>query len=238
MPQYKHYSFDLWLTLIKSNPLFKKRRSQYFFENLNYQKKSLPEVEAVFRQVDVMCNTINERTGKNIDADEMYLMIISQVNDNLVNLHDIDVDDLYRKMEDLLFDHLPQLYCDNTAGVLSSLKELGATTNILSNTGFIKGSTLRQVLNSLGIGQYLDFQLYSDELGFSKPNPAFFQLMIDQAMVLNPTIQLADIVHTGDNPVADIAGAEAMGLSAVLINSNQTSITNLTSYATSHIFPS
>lgn len=238
MPQYKHYSFDLWLTLIKSNPLFKKRRSLYFYEKFNFQQKSLPEVEAVFRQVDVMCNTINERTGKNIDADEMYLMVISHMNNNLINLHDIDIDALYRKMEGLLFNYLPQIYCSNTADVLGKLKEHGATTNILSNTGFIKGSTLRHVLNLLGIGQYIDFQLYSDELGFSKPNPAFFQLMIDQALILNPAIELTDIVHTGDNPVADIAGAEAMGLSAVLINSNQTSITNLTNYETSHLFPS
>ena len=238
MPNYKHYSFDLWLTLIKSNPLFKKRRSLYFYENFNFQNKSLPEVEAVFRQVDVMCNTINERTGKNIDADEMYLMVISQLNDNRVNLHDIDMEALYRKMEALLLNYLPLIYCDRTAGVLSQLKAHGATTNILSNTGFIKGSTLRHVLQLLGIGQYFDFQLYSDELRISKPNPAFFQLMIDQAMILNPATELTDIVHTGDNPLADIAGAEAMGLRTLLINSNQTSITNLTNYATSHLFPS
>lgn len=238
MPKYKHYSFDLWLTLIKSNPLFKKRRSLYFYEKFNFQQKSLPEVEAVFRQVDIMCNTINERTGKNIDADEMYLMVISQTNDNRVNLHDIDTEALYRKMEALLFNYLPQLYCDRTAGVLHHLKEQSATTNILSNTGFIKGSTLRHVLHLLGIGQYFDFQLYSDELGYSKPNPAFFGLMIDQAMILNPAMELTDIVHTGDNPLADIAGAQAMGLNTMLVNSNQTSITCLTNYEKPHLFPS
>ena len=33
---HEHYSFDLWLTLIKSNPLFKPARIEYFFENYNF----------------------------------------------------------------------------------------------------------------------------------------------------------------------------------------------------------
>ncbi|MVN90424.1 HAD family hydrolase [Mucilaginibacter aquatilis] len=238
MPHYKHYSFDLWLTLIKSNPLFKQRRSLYFYENYNSLQKTLSEVEAIFRQVDVMCNCINERTGKNIDADEMYLMVISQMHNNQINLHSINTDELYQRMEALLFENLPKVYCDNTVAVLAAIKDSGASINILSNTGFIKGSTLRQILQQLGISQYIDFHLYSDELGISKPNPKFFQLMIDQAAILNTSITLKDIVHIGDNPIADIAGAEAMGLNAILINSNQKSITSLSNHEPSHLFPS
>ncbi|WP_295772020.1 HAD family hydrolase [uncultured Mucilaginibacter sp.] len=238
MPHYKHYSFDLWLTLIKSNPLFKQRRSLYFYENYNSLQKTLPEVEAIFRQVDVMCNCINERTGKNIDADEMYLMVISHLHNNQVNLHSINTDELYQRMEALLFENLPQVYCDDTLAILATIKDSGASINILSNTGFIKGSTLRQVLQQLGISRYIDFHLYSDELGISKPNPKFFQLMIDQAAILNKSITLKDIVHIGDNPIADVAGAEAMGLNAILINSNQKSITSLSNHESSHLFPS
>jgi len=40
MPYYRHYSFDLWLTLIKSNPGFKAERAHYFFENYNPLKKA------------------------------------------------------------------------------------------------------------------------------------------------------------------------------------------------------
>jgi putative hydrolase of the HAD superfamily len=236
MAGYKHYSFDLWLTLIKSNPLFKKHRSQFFYEQFNYQDISLEEVEQVFRRVDLACNSINERTGKNIDADEMYLMVISLINNNQVNLHDIDMDGLYRQMEMLLFTHLPVVYCNNTAGILSNLKAQGATTNILSNTGFIKGVTLRKVLQQIGLYSYFDFQLYSNEAGMSKPNPAFFERMIAQATSLS-SIGRADIVHIGDNPVADVEGAQRVGISAKLINSNQISITTLT-HETSHIFPS
>jgi putative hydrolase of the HAD superfamily len=237
MPDFKHYSFDLWLTLIKSNPLFKKHRSRFFHEHFNYQGKTLEEVEQIFRTVDIMCNTINERTGKNIDANEMYLMVISLMNDNQVNLHDIDINGLYQQMENLLLGHLPLIYCNRTAGVLSNLKHQGATINILSNTGFIKGVTLRKVLLELDIYPYFDFQIYSDEAGMSKPNPALFQLMIHQAMALKP-LELHNIVHIGDNFKADIEGAQVAGITGVLINSNNESIVNLNTNETPHIFPS
>jgi putative hydrolase of the HAD superfamily len=237
MPRYQHYSFDLWLTLIKSNPLFKQRRSVVFYEQFNFQGKTLAEVEVAFRQIDIMCNTINERTGKNIDADEMYLMVISLINNNLVNLYDIDVIALYQQMEILLFEYLPLVYCNSTADVLSNLKEQGANINILSNTGFIKGITLRKVLQQLQLNDYFNFQLYSDEVELSKPNPAFFQLMIDKAMALKP-IGLTDIIHIGDNPRADIEGANAKGINSMLVNANQVSITTLTYDPTPHLFPS
>jgi putative hydrolase of the HAD superfamily len=233
---YQHYSFDLWFTLIKSNPLFKQQRSRIFHEQYNTWCKPLEEVERIFRQVDVMVNTINETTGKNIDAEEMYLMVISLINDNKICLQDIDVQALYQQMETLLFEHMPLIYCDRTPEVLAFIKEHpDRTTNLLSNTGFIKGVTLRKVLNYLGIDRYFDFQLYSDEVGLSKPNKAFFQLMLDEVALLK-NIEPKQIIHIGDNPKADIWGAEMVGISSLLVNSNNTSIIKLIPDATQHIF--
>ncbi|WP_342648258.1 HAD family hydrolase [Mucilaginibacter sp. CSA2-8R] len=237
MTGHQHYSFDLWLTLIKSNPLFKKHRSKYFHQHFNFQHISLEDVEQKFRMVDLMCNAINERTGKNIDADEMYLMVISLINNNQINLHDIDIEHLYTHMEALVFDYMPQVYDPDTINLLAILKSRGATTNILSNTGFIKGVTLRKVLQQLALAPYFDFQLYSDEAGMSKPNPAFFELMIIQARQL-AHVQLQNITHVGDNPRADIEGALYAGINATLINSNQVSILTLNNHEPSHIFPS
>ncbi len=224
MPYFKHYSFDLWLTLIKSNPLFKTERTQFFFDNFNATHKSLDEVALIFRQVDVMCNTINEKTGKNIDADEMYLMVINMINNFNNNFDSIDTEKLYQQMETLLFKHLPFLYNSETITVLEHLKQnANCTMNILSNTGFIKGQTLRKVLAQIGLSPFFDFQFYSDEEQLSKPNPKFFNLMLDKVRYL----PLNEIVHVGDNPKADIAGANLMGIKSVLINSNLLTINTL-----------
>ncbi|MCX2449892.1 HAD family hydrolase [Pedobacter sp. PLR] len=231
MPFYKHYSFDLWLTLIKSNPAFKTERTKYFHARFNSKKKTIEEVATVFRQVDLMVNAINEKTGKNIDADEMYLMVISIINDYSTDFQDVDTEGLYLEMETLLLNNMPLLYNPESLTVLSELKASGLSTlNILSNTGFIKGKTLRKVLSSLKLSELLDFQLYSDEVRLSKPNPEFFKLMLNMIdREKHPEIGLHEIIHIGDNPVADVKGAKAMGINTLLINSNDLLISHLRS---------
>lgn len=227
MQHYQHYSFDLWLTLIRSNPEFKTERIKIFHRDFNRAGKSVEDVAKIFRQVDLMCNAVNERTGKNIDADEMYLMVISIMNDSLINLHEVDINLLYQDMETLLFKYLPMLYSDDTIEVLSHLKQKGdCTLSILSNTGFIKGLTLRKVLMNLNLHNYFDFQIYSDEIGMSKPNPNLFGLMLEQIVKVNTgkEISLANIIHIGDNPKADVDGANAVGIKSQLINSNNLTI--------------
>ncbi|WP_443946777.1 HAD family hydrolase [Pedobacter sp. AW1-32] len=228
MAFYKHYSFDLWLTLIKSNPSFKQERAAYFHQKFNPKNKPLEEVIIIFRRVDLMVNAINEKTGKNVDADEMYLMVISMMNDFEVHFQ-IDLPTLELEMEELLLNHMPLIYSDSTLETLSALKNNSiSTTNILSNTGFIRGKTLRKVVYHLGIDCFIDFQLYSDEVRMSKPNPGFFQLMLDGInRDIHSDIKLSEILHVGDNPVADIGGAEAAGIHSLLINSNDLSILNL-----------
>jgi len=230
MTYYQHYSFDLWLTLIKSNPEFKVERAKIFQRDYNSPGKSYDEVAKAFRQVDLMCNAVNEHTGKNIDADEMYLMVISIVNDNQLNFDDIDTSKLYRGMESLLFNYMPLPYADVTIETLDHLKnKSGSTFSLLSNTGFIKGETLRKVLVEMNIAQYFNFQLYSDEVGMSKPNPELFDLMLNEIQNINypKEITLNNIIHIGDNPKNDTAAAEAAGIKSLLVNSNNQPITSL-----------
>ena len=236
---YRHYSFDLWLTLIKSNPLFKAERAVYFHEHFNRKNKSLEEVNAIFRQVDLMCNQINEATGGNIDSEEMYLMVISQINNDEINLRDINIHELYERMEVLLMDHMPVMYCDDTLQVLATLKQPeGTTIGLLSNTGFIKGPTMRKVLNQLTIDQHLDFQFYSDEEGLSKPNIIFYERMLAKVRAHHPAIENHAILHIGDNDWADVAGAQKAGIHSLLINSNEKTIKHLLSNENNNLFTS
>lgn len=231
MPTYLHYSFDLWLTLIRTNSLFKQERASFFHQNFNHQHKTIEEIAVIFRQVDLMCNAINEKTGKNIDADEMYLMVISEINGGMLLLQDINLCLLEKEMENILFKHLPLVYCSQTVNVLEQICKTGeSSTSILSNTGFIRGKILRRMLKQLNLDRYFDFQLYSDEVGMSKPNPEFFKLMLNQIATIRNTenICLDQIIHIGDNQNADIKGANAVGIQSLLINSNDLQISSLT----------
>ncbi len=203
-------------------------RTAYFHKEYNFHGKSVEEVALIFRQVDLMVNAINERTGKNIDAEEMYLMVISIMNDHEVDMNSIDIAALYDTTEKLLFNYMPLIYCDATSRVLTDLKEKeNKSLNILSNTGFIKGSTLRTVLKDIGIGHLFDFQIYSDEIGMSKPNKELFQHLLTSVSHHNDQISSNEIIHVGDNPVADIKGAASVGINSLLINSDQKTILTL-----------
>ncbi|QXV64124.1 HAD family hydrolase [Mucilaginibacter sp. 21P] len=230
MPYFQHYSFDLWLTLIKSDPRFKPERAKYFHQHFNKADKSVDEIATIFRQVDLMCNAVNEKSGKNIDADEMYLMVIHLINGDRLDIDEVDYQQLHNDMEALLFKYPSQLYSDVTFEALQTLKEKsGATFSLLSNTGYITGKTLRKVLALYQLDTFFDFQLYSDEAGMSKPNPEFFEVMLKNIDICNmgKDIPRSGILHVGDNPKNDVAAAEAMGLKAALINSNQQTILSL-----------
>lgn len=230
MQTYKHYSFDLWMTLIKSNPAFKQERTLFFYNNFNGAGKNLEEVAAIFRQVDVMCNAINEKTGGNISSEEMYLMVITAINNYSNKFEAVDLPLLYNEMEQLLFKYLPVVYCNNTARVLEKIKQAeGVTVSLLSNTAFIKGRSLRQVLKRIGLDAFFDFQLYSDEEGISKPDKRLFEKMLREINIKRggDILHAKETVHIGDNMVADINGAKAAGINSILINSNNISITSL-----------
>lgn len=230
MKIYKHYSFDLWMTLIRSHPSFKEARTGFFYKHFNTRNKTLGEVASIFRQIDIMCNAINEKTGNHIDAEELYLMVISAINDYQYPLEDVDIKGLYAEMENLVLQYTPILYCDETEQALRQLKKQAddCTFSLLSNTAFIKGSTLRIVLDRMELGEHFDFQLYSDETGMSKPNEQLFRLMIDTiAEKRCETLPLTDIVHVGDNARADGWGADSVGIKSVIINSNQQTILSL-----------
>jgi putative hydrolase of the HAD superfamily len=232
MMRYQHYSFDLWLTLIRSNPLFKQERTKYFHQHFNHQHKTIEEVAFIFRQVDLMVNAVNEKTGKNIDADEMYFMVISLLNEGMLLLPDINWIFLEEEMESLLFNHLPLVYGEETIKTLQEIRQNGESTiSILSNTGFISGKTLRKVLKKLNLDSYFDFQLYSDEAGMSKPNPDFFKLMLDNVRAIRKTddVFLDQVIHVGDNINADIKGAKSAGIHSLLVNSNNQQISSLIS---------
>lgn len=227
MKRYKHYSFDLWLTLIRSNPLFKEQRSLIFYQRYNWKRKSLEEVKAVFRQVDIAANAINEATGGNMDAEALYLWVITAMNDyDTACLKEVDIVALYDEMDVLLQAYSPVIYSPQTIDVLHEINQF-ATISLLSNTGFIKGQSLRNVLRTVNLDQFLQFQLYSDETGLSKPNSQFFTLMLDHVAGLYPgsTILPDDIIHIGDNKNADIKGAQSVGIHSLLVHQPSTTIT-------------
>lgn len=212
--KHDHFSFDLWLTLIKSHPEFKAKRVELFSSFFDV-KKPIEEVAKVVKYYDDLCNNINEVIGGNVDTFEIYLLILNSLNVDIKQLSKDNLNEFYQKSEDLFLEYKPVLIFENIHLFFDEIKNKGKTINILSNTGFIKGKTMRKFLMNENLDQYIDFHIYSDELKYSKPNPLVFQEVRNQ--IGNTDLELEKILHIGDNPIADYKGAKDFGFSAHLL---------------------
>ena len=212
---YSHFSFDLWLTLIRSNPEFKNKRNLLFKDFFEIDS-SIERVSEVVRYYDVLCNNINEKTGLNLSTYEIYYLILNALEVDL-SLNDVNrLEEFYKETETLFFNYKPELIFPHIKLQFEEIVNEGKSINILSNTGFIKGKSLRKIISYYELDSSIDFQIYSDEVGFSKPNNEMFQLVFDQVNKLRKT-EKKDILHIGDNSIADYNGAVNFGFEAHLL---------------------
>ncbi len=211
---HSHFSFDLWLTLIKSHPEFKAKRVELFSSFFEVEKP-MEEVAKVVKYYDDLCNTINEVIGGNVDTYEIYLLILNSLGIDLKKLDPGKLNEFYQKSEDLFLEYKPVVIFDGLHQFFDEIKNQGKTINILSNTGFIKGKTMRKFLASENLDPFIDFHIYSDEINCSKPNPQIFQEV--KKLIKNQDLEMHQILHIGDNPIADYKGAKDFGFNAHLL---------------------
>jgi putative hydrolase of the HAD superfamily len=99
-----------------------------------------------------------------------------------------------------------QLY-DDAIPALEQLRTLGWRHVILSN----HVPELDAIVAALGVSDLVDAVVNSAHTGFEKPHPEAF------AAGRRAAGEVEELWMIGDNPVADFAGAEAVGISAILV---------------------
>ena len=102
---------------------------------------------------------------------------------------------------------------DGVLQTLKKLKELKIKTAIISD--LTTNIQLRK-MSKLGIKDYIDVLVTSEEAGNEKPSPIMFLLALKKLNVLP-----SDAIMVGDNPINDIEGGNAVGLDTVLLSSEK-----------------
>ncbi len=92
---------------------------------------------------------------------------------------------------------------------LKQLRRLGVTVGIVSNWGW----ELPELCKALGLAPYFDFILTSARVGAAKPHPAIFEAALSLA-----GSEPSQTLHVGDTRGADVAGAQGVGITGVLID--------------------
>jgi len=98
------------------------------------------------------------------------------------------------------------------AGVVDTLPELAEryALAVVCDAALTPGRVLRRVLALYDLERWFGAFFFSDEHGWSKPDPRAFTTALD-ALGIAP----AEAVHVGDIQRTDVAGAQAAGLRAI-----------------------
>jgi putative hydrolase of the HAD superfamily len=97
--------------------------------------------------------------------------------------------------------------------VLQRLHERNLKIGLICNTGRGPGHALRELMRREGVLDYFDITIFSDEVGYGKPDTRIF-LTAAKKLGLEPS----DILHVGDNIENDVRGAQGIGMKTLLFD--------------------
>ncbi len=114
---------------------------------------------------------------------------------------------IFNEMESM--PHIPE--------VLAAFEKMGIPMYVLSNSGF-GAEALALVLERLEIRKYFKRIWSSADFGRIKPDRAFFDMAIKDALLDNPSEKREDIVFVGDTYQSDVSGAKQAGIDVIWMN--------------------
>lgn len=203
-------SFDIWKTLIKPNPTFGNERARLTLEHFGLDMEPV-----TFRSfISAACKQLEDgtdRTGVQYGFMPRTRLAL-ELSGYASPVTDDDLRKIYRAVRQLQLSstaNMPTLTEDNLPLVFRALRDQGREIAVVSNTGMTEGAELTEILSALGLNRYINHHIYSDEVGHAKPSPKIFARLAEVAKVYP-----GEILHIGDNRLADLEGARASGLQA------------------------
>ena len=98
---------------------------------------------------------------------------------------------------------------DDVAPVLTDLKEKGLILGLISNVE----QDMTETLTRLGLPNWLEIVVTSQDTGFNKPRPEIFREALLQAVV-----KPSEAIYIGDQYQVDVIGARGAGMKAILLD--------------------
>lgn len=183
--------FDLDQTLLDRNASIGRFLDVQWLNHKALQAVALGEFKRRFFELDA-----NGRVWK----DFVYLAL----------MREFDIPTL--KPRDLVAEYVSGL-CDHASlfpdvlVTLAALRLGGMKLGIITNG---RADLQTSMIKASGLGGLMDVVLISEAEGINKPDPRLFNRGLERLGVL-----AGESVFVGDNPVADIAGASAVGMSTL-----------------------
>jgi len=210
-------TFDLWDTLIKEVPGGSDRvaslrihRIADLLEGIG-RPHDVDEVAEAYRKTGTFLE-LTWGKARDMPVRDHVLFMLSCIECRLPGkMTNEDIADVERVYADSILDHPPELL-PGAKDALRAASETGFKVGLISNTGKTPGSTLRTLMESMGVLAHFQVTTFSNEVMVRKPAEAAFRVTLEQ-MKVPPKAA----VHIGDDPDADIVGARRVGMRAVQV---------------------
>jgi putative hydrolase of the HAD superfamily len=156
--------------------------------------------------------TITDFEKRAYESDQVspdYVAIVRQVaRDKGLDLGDDRAEELWH-MWNLGGDFFGRRLYDDALETLGTLRERGYRLGCVTNRAF-GGPAFVEEVEQLGLSDYFESLAVSCEVGYMKPHKLLFKHALDELDVTGE-----DALHVGDSLVADVRGAQALGMTAV-----------------------
>jgi putative hydrolase of the HAD superfamily len=174
-----------------------------------------PEVEFVYSGYRAVAEAVRLRLSIEIYEDLVALWVGGQRGDlftPVLRKHLGSVEEIYvKQLVKIYRQHTPTLRTFPEVEALLQKLKLSYSLGIISD-GFI--AVQERKLQALGIGQYFDAVIFTDQWGKEawKPSTRSFQHILERLQVTGP-----ESVYVGDNPAKDFYGARRVGMPTIRV---------------------
>lgn len=208
-------TFDLWDTLIKEAPGNTEQVADLRIDRISdiLDRTGHPHERDEVAEAYEKTGTFLELTwakSRDMPVRDHVLFLLSCVECRLASkLTTEQFKEVVAVYSDSLLDKPPVLL-PQAKEALRAVKESGYRMALISNTGKTPGSTLRVLMDRMGILEPFDVTTFSNEIQVRKPAEGAFRLTLEQLRAAPRSA-----VHIGDDGDCDVAGAKAVGMMTI-----------------------
>jgi len=212
-------TFDFWETLFMDTPELDRRRDELRCQGLQENlaklgvEVSIEDLALGLRESTPWLANIWKK-GEQVSTLEQIRYIVNHATKNRPILL-TDPEALMRLEESYWSPSLtaPAILNADAPKVLQRLHDRSLKIGLICNTGRGPGHALRELMRREGVLDYFDATIFSDEVGYGKPDTRIF-LTTAKMLGLEPS----DILHVGDNIENDVRGAQSVGMKTLLFD--------------------
>lgn len=210
-------TFDLWDTIIVDDSDEPKRTTKGLLSKhltrrelvWNFLEKhesiDKKQIDASYAATDAAFRKVWYDHNVTWQVDERLEIVLKGVGRTLPQE---EMAELVRLHEEMELEVQPDL----APGIVEAIKELHGKykLGVISDTIFSSGVVLRKLLQAHDIEQYFDVFIFSDEMGYSKPDSRAFT-----AAAKGLGVDITKIAHVGDRDAKDIKGPQGLGAKGI-----------------------